>query len=85
MIKDILKKYNKKLNFSRLLKLKKHNKKNNVFKSKENNKIKFKDIITAQKNSILKFVNKKEDEDKTISLVIENMIKEKYQTELYFN
>jgi len=77
MLKDVFDKY-KKMDFSKILKLKKETKKSSVFKSDEKQKIDFKDIIQKQKNNIVKFINKKEEDDKTLTILIEDMIKEKY-------
>lgn len=75
MIKKILTKFNNIPSFSFL----KKDKKSSVGKKSLEKKIDFKTIIEKQKNKVLEFFGKNEDVDTQLAILIEEVIKDKFQ------
>ncbi len=75
MIKKILTKFNNIPSFSFL----KKDKKSGVGKKSLEKKIDFKTIIEKQKNKVLEFFGKNEDVDTQLAILIEEVIKDKFQ------
>lgn len=77
MLNKLLQKYTKKPSFSFLKK--KNIEKRSTLDSNVQKKIDFKDLYEKQKKSLINYVNKNEDNDTDLSVLIEDVIKDKFK------